>query len=387
LNGIILITAFLLAAGVTFASNWLSVAPWRQCRDQHWTEQARMLYPVFTAARSNLLIVPGIIALVASLVWPDRSPLWLFAGVVAMFGSTAGTLFLDHEVFARVSIPDLLREAAIGWLMRFLIWIIFIAAAVAMPDEFNLAALGIGVAVVLLWTMWARGGFIWLGKAIGFFVPAPGRLRKIVEEMSSKMNVPFREVLLMRSSFCQAYAVPDSRMLLFTSRLLEIFPDNEIAAVSAHELAHLTESWLARYSRSINMLAYLPWIFFTPLVHSFGRPAVCGLWIFTIIAPRIYSKISRKLESRADAVAKSNEYDEGIYARALARLYADNLMPAVSTKDRTHPHLYDRLIAAGIPPDFARPEPAKTMVWHGGFFGGVAGILLVIFAIRMIGSL
>ncbi|MGH7981126.1 MAG: hypothetical protein ACREE6_17255, partial [Limisphaerales bacterium] len=102
------------------------------------------------AARSNLIVIPGIMALGVQLIWPGTSPLWLFAGISATIGAVAGTLFLDHEVYPRISTPDLLRQAAFGWLMRFLIWIIFITAAVAMPYEFNLTALGVGLVVVII---------------------------------------------------------------------------------------------------------------------------------------------------------------------------------------------------------------------------------------------
>jgi Zn-dependent protease with chaperone function len=386
LNGIILIAAFLLAAGATFSTNWLALIPWRRSRDKHWTEQARILYPIFVAARSNLFIVPGTITLGVLLAWPNTSPLWLFAGIFAMFGATAGTLFLDREIYARIVLPDLLRDAAFGWLMRFVIWIIFITAAVAMPNEFNLRGLYIGIAVVLLWALWARGGWIWLGRTTGLFGPAPERLLKIVTETASRMNVPYQNVLLMRSSLCQAYAMPDIGLLLFTKRLLEISPDIEIAAVCSHELAHLTESRWARYLRSIRILAYLPWIFFNPLMHTFGLSAFYGLFFFTFFVPCIYSQISRKLESRADAMAKANENDDGVYARALARLYEDNLMPAVTVRKQTHPHLYDRLVAAGITPDFPRPEPARSLAWHGAMFAGLGGMLLAAFAIRLIGA-
>lgn len=375
----------MLAAGATYVTNWLALIPWRRNRDKHWTEQARLVYPVFAAANSNLLVVPGIITLTVWLIRPGSSTLWVFVGILAMVGATAGTLFLNREVFPRISVPNLVREVMAGWLMRFLIWLIFIAAAVAMPDRFNLLALGIGIAAVLLWALWARGGLIWLGKMIGLFVPAPERLVKIVRDTSVAMKVPYQNVLLMQSSFCQACALLEIRLLLFTRRLLELSSDDEIRAICAHELVHLTEPHAARYSRSIRTLAYLPWIFFTPLIHAIGFGALWVLFFFTCFVPPIYSKISRKLESRADEMAKANEIYDGVYARALARLYEDNLMPAVTSRRQTHPPLYDRLLAAGVTPDFPRPEPAFFMAWNGIMFAGLGGMVLAIFATRVMG--
>jgi hypothetical protein len=68
----------------------------------------------------------------------------------------------------------------------------------------------------------------------------------------------------------------------------------------------------------------------------------------------------------------------------LARLHEDNLVPAVVAQQHsTHPHLYDRLIAAGVTPDFPRPPAAAKMAWHGLLFSILAGVLALILVLRM----
>jgi Zn-dependent protease with chaperone function len=192
----------------------------------------------------------------------------------------------------------------------------------------------------------------------------------------------------MRSPSAQAFALPGTRKLLFTERLLELLSDDEVATICAHELAHLTESKAARCSRSIQILTFLPWIYFNPLIHAFGLFVFFGLLFITIGVPRIYRKISWNLESRADKLAKANEGDAGTYARALAKLYAENLTPAVTAKSQaTHPHLYDRLLAAGVTPDFPRPAAASSVAWHGQLFAGLGGLLFAIYTIRLMQSL
>ena len=203
------------------------------------------------------------------------------------------------------------------------------------------------------------------------------------------MNVPFREVWLMRAPSAQAFAMPGARKLVFTERLLELLSDDEVTAICAHELAHLTESQADRYLRSVQMLVFLPCIYFNPLTHAFGPAfgffAFYGLIFTTVAVPRIFRSISRKLESRADQMAKANEGDPGTYARALALLYKDNLSPAVMAKSRsTHPHLYDRLLAAGVTSDFPRPAAADSMAWHGHIFSGLVGLLFAIYAIHLV---
>ncbi len=385
MNEFIVFGAGVLAAGVTFAANWLALGPWRRRRGEHWSEQARVLFPVTVAARSGFLLVPSIFVLSVLLLWPDSSPLWFFTGVAALLGTYVGTIPMDREVFPRIPRRELWRQAGIGLLLRFLIWLVFLGAAVGMPNEFGELTIAIGGLAIALWVLWSRGGMIWLGRKLGWFRPPTERLQNIVAAASAKMNIPFREVWLMRSPVAQACAIPGRRQLLFSERLLELLSDDEVAAVCAHELAHLSESKATQYSRSIVLLAYLPWLFFNPMIHTFGFLMFYAMLINTIAVPYFYRKLSRKLESRADRMAQAQEQDAGTYARALTKLYADNLIPAVTAKDRaTHPHLYDRILAAGVTPDFPRPTPAQAMAGHGHVFSGLAGILFAIFVLRLI---
>jgi hypothetical protein len=199
------------------------------------------------------------------------------------------------------------------------------------------------------------------------------------------MRVPVRGVYLARVSVAQAFALPMTRELLFTQRLLDLLTDDEVAAVCAHELGHLTESSSVLWARMIQSLAIFPWVFLNPLMHAFGVNAVFGLSIFMVGVPTVVRRLARKMESRADGIAKANEGDAGTYARALLRLYEDNLAPAaLAKKSGTHPDLYDRLLAAGMTPDFPRPAPAKSMAWNGWVVVLLAGLLLGFLAGRLV---
>jgi Zn-dependent protease with chaperone function len=241
--------------------------------------------------------------------------------------------------------------------------------------------------LILLWRIWVGGGFVWFGRKVGLFLPAPDRLKQIVSENSSRMNIPVRELLLMRVSIAQAFAFPNRRKLLFTERILELLSDEELSTVCSHELGHLTESRGVRYARSARTLGFLPWLFFNPLVHTMGPAAIFCLYPLTILVPYLSRRVGLKMEARADQIAKANEGDPGTYARALSRIYEDNLMPAViARKRRTHPDLYDRIVAAGVTPDFPKPVPAASMGAHGAVFSGLMGILFAVFLVRQLGA-
>jgi hypothetical protein len=83
------------------------------------------------------------------------------------------------------------------------------------------------------------------------------------------------------------------------------------------------------------------------------------------------------MEKRADKIAAENQAQDGIYAHALEKLYCDSLIPAVSSSNRkAHPHLYDRMLAAGIQPDYPRPAKPEIMGWSGLLICIALGILI-----------
>jgi Zn-dependent protease with chaperone function len=291
---------------------------------------------------------------------------------------------MDREVFPRISLRDLLRQIAVTCLIRFLMWFVLLAAATSMPQQFNLEALLIAVAVLVACIFWNRNGWVYLGRKLGLFQPPPERLQKIVQETAARMNVGYSELWLMRISVAQAFAMPDSRVLLFSERLLELLSDKEIAAVCAHELAHLTEPRRHYFQRYVIWLLFLPWVLFKPIVHACGVLGFFMLLLTTVCVPVVYRRISLKLEARADELAHQNEAEEGSYARALLRLHEDSLLPAVMAKSRTaHPHLYDRLLAAGLTPDFPRPTPAAAMAWPGIVWSAALGMSAMFLVLRL----
>jgi Zn-dependent protease with chaperone function len=148
--------------------------------------------------------------------------------------------------------------------------------------------------------------------------------------------------------------------------LLERLPDDEVAAICAHELGHLAESKLTVSTRVFANLALLvPWLFLKPLGHAFGGAGIGAIALGSLLTLFGARWFGRQLEERADRIAHTNEGETGTYARALARLYEDNLIPAVlPRRRRTHPDLYDRLLAAGVQPDFPRPAAPSSIANH-----------------------
>ncbi len=376
--------AGLVSVAIVLTTNWLALIPWRRAKGQHWTERARVYHPVRAAAASNLWVLPIVLTLAVISLWPNEAPHWAFVALVTAMGAVAGTLPMDREVFPRIPLRDLLYLAAVSWLIRFLMWLVLLGAVTLMPDAFGIETLVIAGAVLTLCVLWDRDGWIHVGRKVGLFLPAPERLQRIVRDTAARMGVAYREVHVMRAPLAQAYAMPGSRRLVFTERFLQLLSDDAIAAICSHELAHLTEARSDYFKRHIAWLMFLPWILLKPMVHAFGMMGFLLLLFTTALAPVLFRRVSSKLETRADDIARSNEPDLGAYARALAQLYEDSLVPAVHAKQHaTHPHLYDRLLAAGATPDYPRPVAADSMSWHGVLFAAALGILAAIHVIHL----
>jgi hypothetical protein len=81
---------------------------------------------------------------------------------------------------------------------------------------------------------------------------------------------------------------------------------------------------------------------------------------------KLAKRIARRMERHADDAAIQGTADAAIYARALEKIYQANQLPAVMrSNNMVHPHLYDRMLAAGVTPDYPRPQPPGRMAWPG----------------------
>jgi Zn-dependent protease with chaperone function len=364
-------------AGFAWAANGLALIRWRRARDAHWTERARLLFPVRVAAGSNVLFLPVTVALALRFLEPAEAPGLLAIAFVAWAGTLAGTFPFDLEVVPWLSAGDLLRQASVAWLFKFARWFLFLGAMALMPETVDwrswlLAGAVVGFQAILVW-----GGAIWIASRLALVKPVPERVQAIIDQVAGKMQIAVRSAWTVRSSNANALAIPHTRDLIFTERALAILPEDELAAVCAHELGHLAESKASQLLRFLASLFLLPWLFLRPLWVAFGPGALGILLVSTVILWWLIRWLGKRLEIRADAAALANQGEAGVYARALARLYEDNQTPAVLPERRQiHPNLYDRLLAAGVTPDYPRPAVPASMSWHGLLVAVLFGLLL-----------
>jgi Zn-dependent protease with chaperone function len=188
-----------------------------------------------------------------------------------------------------------------------------------------------------------------------------------VREQAAARDIQLNGVWVVRAPASNAFASIFRQEVGFTSRFLETHPEAEIAAVTAHELGHLTESRWARAGRMVTAFMLFPMVFMQPATSAFGLRGMLLVLLPCFALLWFRGKLTRRMEVRADKLAVDGAGEGAIYARALARLYETNQLPAVMPKRSRmpHPDLYDRMTAAGVTPDFPKPAPAASRTWVG----------------------
>ncbi|MGA2868161.1 MAG: M56 family metallopeptidase [Verrucomicrobiota bacterium] len=263
------------------------------------------------------------------------------------------------------------------WGIRFSIWIVLFSAVFLMPEKFGFKMLLVAGGYLTFHFAILWGVLLKLLRLLKFVTPAGPRLQQIVAPLAGRMNIKVRGTWQVGGLIANALAIPTTRELVFTNRLLEICTDEEVASICVHELAHLTESKMVLVGRLLASLAFFPFIFFTPLMHQFEwfGLTIPYLWMFlTIMLAR---RLSRRMEKRADQMAANEQTNTRVYAGALEKLYRENQSPAVMPGNRqAHPHLYDRMLAAGMTPDFPRPPRAKRLTLLGWCYLLLSGFFI-----------
>lgn len=352
--------AFLLAFGL----NWLALIPWRRSAGWHWTERARLLYPARQSAGQNNLLIPLSLTFLGLVFVPEIH--FLLIGTMGVLGALLAGFFFSREVFPFLQFELWLRLVIVGLILFFLSWILLLFSILSMPRNFGLTTWLIagGIFFILLALYFGLG--LILLRWLGVLKPASEALQNLVAEVSEKMGVPVRATWVLSTYVGNAAAFPQTRQLIFTDKLLATLSDEETKGICAHELGHLSEPRKVIVARVLTFFSFYPLIFTRPF-NSLSRSdgyAFLGLLLFCICLWRAGIVVARRMEKRADKMAMENQ-DAVIYARALSRLYEIGQMPAVMPRRSTkvHPDLYDRMIAAGVTPDFAKPLPPSRQSW------------------------
>lgn len=335
-----------------------SISLWRLPASAHWTERARRGWSFRQVIGWGPLLL-GVLTLVSGVLGklPGRSSaLFYFA---AAFGAiVAGAAGMRWYVRRRYSFADRLGDFVFAFLVRapalpFLLLTTVLLVGRDM-DAGSIAIMAGGLGLAFAATL---GLFMPALRRVGLLRPGGERLERVMQRASVEAGLAPPPVYRLRWTWANAMAFIHAHAVAFTDPMVALLNDDELVAVALHEIAHLTETPRQKLVRLSGLLFSFP-VFTSPLwLARFGLAGLLvplGLFVF---GQRFLVQFARKMEHRADAAAHGAAR-ESTLATALEKAYEFNLVPAVMQgKRRIHPHLYDRMTAAGLQPAYPRPKP------------------------------
>jgi Zn-dependent protease with chaperone function len=342
----------------------LAPARWGQ-PGEHWTECARRGWSARLVIGKGPLLVLAPALIVAAVPGGDEGVPGSMAMVcVALFfGALCGNLPGLRRLFGRkMTLANLLAEFVVNFLVRYAVYTVFLimlGLLIAHPTGAAAAVImGLGFLGATVLTL---GAIVPPARWIEILAAPPPRLEQIVAEASVRAGfAPPPRAYVLRWQWANAVALPFNRAVAFTPAILDRLSDEELIAVCRHEIAHLQESPAQKLTRLSGLLLLFP-IFTSPfLVRAFGPAGILVAMGVMFAGGRFLRGFSQRMEKRADAAGHAE--DPRVLASALEKLYEYNLVPAVMRgKRQTHPHLYDRLLAAGVTPAYPRPEAPSLL--------------------------
>jgi Zn-dependent protease with chaperone function len=347
------------AAGWLWARRALSRIP----ADAHWTERARAVWPVRRAAIFLTMLLPVVATAplllggsVAPIPWGIR--LLLVAGAAAAVCLPAAFAIEDRAVRPYRSRARL-RSLATWFLVGGTGWVAalaYVAVRLGPRDPWETVLASVAVALCAGAPVGRR-----LAHAVGLVRPAGPRVTAAAAHASAVAGRPAPRAYEAAILSANAFALPIEGAVVVTDGALAALDDEELGALMAHEVHHLGERGALTAVRVVS--AVLGPVILVVVAGGRVTTELPLLWL----AWFGWHFLSRRFVRRAEAGADAAAHAEGAaYARALEALYEWNLVPANHRRPLTHPHLYDRLVAAGVPPAWPRPAPpvagGKTLV-------------------------
>ena len=354
--------------------------------DAAWTERARVSYPVRSVARANTMLLPFLFAIAAGSSW---GRIWtLPRGLVAILTAVAAFLpawlvgvWLSRNIFGREFLGPrrIAGQMAFTYLIMLPHIILALLLVATLPERMDRTAelmICTGGAVMIWFVL---GGGAMLVRRLGLLRPASPRTTTAVARVAQRAGVTPRGVYQLDCAMSNAFALWGSREIVFSDMLVEQMSDAELEAIASHELAHLSESRISKAARLSVCMLLLPLAATAPIIGSFGVEVYLAVLAPTLAAFIFLRRFARRMEEHADRQGHAHQADEGVYATALEKLYRTNLTPAVLPGNRhIHPHLYDRMLAAGVTPTYQRPAPPSTRWRQGALLASCLPLLVAV---------
>lgn len=326
----------------------------------HWSERARLGFPARTRLVSWAMTSTTLVAM-AWVLWLGRlTPIGVaIAPSVAMLVAT--TLAVSR--IGRIVAPDRPRVTWRGVLGLFALgpgsFVVLAVACVVASERFEARTVGAVVLAAVSALAWASGAPAALATRIGLFREPSSEIAALVARSAERVGVESPPVSIAELPMANAFALVPAHRLLITRAVIDQLSGDALVTLVEHELAHFREPRALRVARLVSSLALVPIALVRPAYGAWGLSGLAAIGVVTSLSVLLLARVRHHLERRSDTPDA-----RGVaYAHVLERIHELNGVPAVMrgvfAKDGS---LYDRMLAAGAAPSFARPEPPPRLL-------------------------
>lgn len=330
-----------------------------------WVQQAQLYYAPRMQSQLGLLAAPALACVIAHSYKMPSAIWWLTATLAAVWAILLRWQLQRRVQDAQLPLGDFLRSLALFTvLMGGFFGLLSIFFAVLMPWEFNRQTLLVGTCWLASLLFLRSNVMLGMLRSLGWIRAPSERLQRIIDKAAERMALRPKQVFEAPSFVANAFALPTIQGVIFTTATLKALDDQQAETVAAHEICHLSMSklQLALRTASVVILNTLM-LLAKPIIGQFGGPSYLLIAIVAFIfMVLVMGRLSRSEEERADAAAASHLGEDEVYARALEQIHSVNLIPADLKSSAGHPPLYDRMLSAGVTPDYERP--GKPPLWR-----------------------
>ncbi|MCP3977000.1 MAG: M48 family metalloprotease [bacterium] len=347
----------------------------------HWTEKAALategraalifgfvMWPIVTVALARVVIGPF-----------SRIPPTL-AIVAAVTASVFGSLWAGWRFVGRDLEQPLPGFVAYVWLVARKWWPLVALFAIGVFAPGRLTSLR-----MIPWTVLAVGGLYSLRymaelyAATGVAVPASPQLAAAIERAAARSDSEVPKAFVVDSHAANAAALPARNLIITTQRLVDELGEAEQEAVMLHEIAHLNERRSVTRLRALSVLLYLPFLAVKPLIGSGILYLAAAVLLVMMMRKRI-TVMSAAEEGRADHEAAELAHESHVFGEALLKMHQAALIPAFLKRD-PHGPLHERLVHAGVTPDF---EPITSGPRMRPLLAGLALGMVLLFSVVVV---
>ena len=345
-----------------------------------WTERARWIHVARLSALTATLVLPVIAGFLAVVLVGPLSPISRPA-VVAVVSLLAivGSIIAMRRVAETVH-GDVVtvRQAAAGWMLTFAPVALFLLLGWLAPARLSswwmIPWLLAGVGLVGLWLNMPL-----LLIPLGMASSGGVRVSHVVAAASREAVVEVDRIIELDSAQPNAFAAPWLSTLVFTTGMLDMTTDEELKAISHHELAHLGESAGMTRLRKAQLLVFIPIAAIKPLLNSVGLFGVLAVLIVALGLLDLARRKGAGAEALADEQAIQSSHGSVAFGRAIEKTYRLGLIPAVLRR-ASHGQLHERLAVAGVEVDYDIPKPPSLWPHVLGLVLAMLVVVVVILA-------